>query len=63
MEAERKGWLGESLGLRVSLIGAQPEIDQIASAYGRMAIKLGMPRRPRLKPPRGGNSVAETITR
>ncbi|MFD5800479.1 MULTISPECIES: hypothetical protein [unclassified Streptomyces] len=45
MEAEREGWLGESLGLRVSLVGAQPEIDQIASAYGRMAIKLGMPRK------------------
>ncbi|MFF4902516.1 hypothetical protein [Streptomyces sp. NPDC001068] len=44
-EAEKKGWLGEIEGLRVSLADAESRIDQIAPAPGSVAINLGMPRK------------------
>ena len=45
VEAERKGWLGEVEGLKVSLAGAEDKLAQIDATLERRTatIQLGMP--------------------
>ncbi|MDH6590048.1 hypothetical protein M2161_009239 [Streptomyces sp. SAI-133] len=42
-EAEQQGWLGEIEGLRVSLNGTEPKINQIDTNAGNGPVLLGMP--------------------
>ena len=42
-EAERKGWLGETEGLKISLAGAEDKLAQIDRHPGAATVDLGMP--------------------
>ncbi|MGP4102032.1 hypothetical protein [Nonomuraea sp. KM90] len=43
-EAEREGWLGEVVGLKVSLVDAEDKLAQIdRRSHQRTVVGLGMP--------------------
>lgn len=60
-EAERKGWLGEVEGLKVSLAGAGSKLAQLdrRRTSADMVIALGMPRTTSAHPKTGGGERLE----